>query len=792
MVSSSCRARSNVHSLVYLLLPGLTLGLAPACGGEQANADESGESEESGGSDEDYVEAEFSVRESVNQLHITHALPGVELRVVDETGAEVAREFTDELGSLVFRELPAGQGYAVEEVTGSPRQAIRELSVWDASESLPDPSFYSGQTLQPGFNYITTRDGTTLSAYVTLPGPIEDGPYPTIVNYSGYQPSKPGTKLSEQYDIGGLDLDSLCGIFPVVCDAPNHPAGLIAGFLGYATVGVNMRGTGCSGGAYDFFEPLQVLDGYDVIETVAAQDWVFDNKVAMAGLSYPGLSQLWVAQSQPPSLAAIAPLSVFAHTADSVLRPGGITNEGFAINWAENVLDGAQPWGQGWEDDRIAEGDAICEENQLLHAQYVDVIAKIAAHPYYEAEIYDPLIPLKFVGNIDVPVFITGAWQDEQTGGHFPALFDALDNAPLVKMTMFNGVHADGYVPEHLVHWGAFLDFYIREEIPMISPELRAVGPSLFNALVGDNVAFPDDPYTMYGSYDEAFAAFEAEDPIKVLFEMGDSAEYETGVPQSSYGLSFDQWPPAEIEPERWYLQPEGGFAPSLPPTGGGGSSFHIDPDDATTKTLSGDIDQPLPPFNWALDEEDTAAVFVSEALAEDVMMIGPASADLWIRASVGEADLEVNVIEVRPDGQEMYVQSGWLRASERALDASASTELFPVPSHLESELAAVPTDSYVEARIAIFPFAHTFRAGSRIKFSVDTPGSSRPEWTFVLADNQTAETRIDVAHDIDTPSSVLLPVLPGQSAPTPLPPCPSLRGQPCREHLDFTNTPAQ
>ena len=59
--------------------------------------------------------------------------------------------------------------------------------------------------------------------------------------------------------------------------------------------------------------------------------------------------------------------------------------------------------------------------------------------------------------------------------------------------------------------------------------------------------------------------------------------------------------------------------------------------------------------------------MFVSEELPEDLVMIGPASADLWIRSNVGEADLEVTISEVRPDGQEMYVQSGWLRASERA-----------------------------------------------------------------------------------------------------------------------------
>ena len=34
--------------------------------------------------------------------------------------------------------------------------------------------------------------------------------------------------------------------------------------MGFTVVDVNMRGTGCSGGAFDFFEPLQSLDGYDV------------------------------------------------------------------------------------------------------------------------------------------------------------------------------------------------------------------------------------------------------------------------------------------------------------------------------------------------------------------------------------------------------------------------------------------------------------------------------------------------------------------------------------------------
>jgi len=44
------------------------------------------------------------------------------------------------------------------------------------------------------------------------------------------------------------------------------------------------------------------------------------------------------------------------------------------------------------------------------------------------------------------------------------------------------------------------------------------------------------------------------------------------------------------------------------------------------------------------------------------------------------------------------------------------------------------------------------------------------------------------VSHSASHPSSVLLPVLPGVDVPTPLPPCPSLRSQPCRDYVPHAN----
>src|SRR4029077_10958912 len=103
------------------------------------------------------------------------------------------------------------------------------------------------QALHAGYNYLTMRDGTTLSAWVTLPNK-SNGPFPTVVNYSGYSPSKP--------EDPNPDFMALCSDFPVVCTPPSDGTALLAGMLGYATVSVNIRGTGCSGGAYDYFEEL--------------------------------------------------------------------------------------------------------------------------------------------------------------------------------------------------------------------------------------------------------------------------------------------------------------------------------------------------------------------------------------------------------------------------------------------------------------------------------------------------------------------------------------------------------
>jgi hypothetical protein len=246
----------------------------------------------------------FTAGGSINQVYVYGLEPGASLRLLSPKGDEVGLGLADGQGSYLFKDVPKGVGYQVE----ADHERSRSLSVTDPTDH-PDPSFYENAPdipLEPtagdaggGYGYLTTRDGTTLSINVAFPtddaGP---GPWPVVVNYSGYEPSDPHSIPSETYPFW---------------------------LNGYVVVGVNVRGSGCSGGAFDFFEPPQWTDGYDVVETLANQSWSNGN-IGMVGISYGGLSQIYTAATQPPHLRAITPLSPYGDAYRSVIYPGGMLN----------------------------------------------------------------------------------------------------------------------------------------------------------------------------------------------------------------------------------------------------------------------------------------------------------------------------------------------------------------------------------------------------------------------------------------------------------------------------------
>jgi uncharacterized protein len=160
--------------------------------------------------------------------------------------------------------------------------------------------------------------------------------------------------------------------------------------------------------------------------------------------------------------------------------------------------------------------------------------------------------------------------------------------------------------------------------------------------------------------------------------------------------------------------------------------------------------------------------------------VIGSGSLNVWVKTRSKDVDLEATVTDVRPNGTEVFVQSGELRASHRKLIPGRSSPTKPVHTDLEADARAMPKGKYRLLRIEILPFAQPFRPGDRLRITLDPPGGARPLWAFDTLDHG---QRVTVATDKRHRSSLALSMVPGVKIPAKAPPCRSLRSQPCRTY---------
>jgi len=752
--------------------------------------------------------ADWEVRPGVEMATVFGAEPGQSLTLYDDEGSKVTTFPADDQGRAHFAYIPDDPDVSIDEAlsvglaNGSTlrpgRYLLRDDGVEPALASepfevlgrddAPELAFYqdqeldgvaldvvgtpvAGTELADGFQYIAMRDGVTLSAMVRFPDEAIYGeaPWPTVVEYSGYGPSNP--------------------------DAEEAGSRLARSF-GYATVSVNMRGSGCSGGVFDTFNPAQQADGYDVIEAVAQQPWVLNNKVGMVGLSYSGITQLYTAATRPPSLAAVTAQSVIA---DPWLQqwPQGIYNDGFTRNWLAERERQSGAGGSDWVSARIEGGDTTCRGNVADHELNIDFEAFGRALAMRPADA-DARDLRELVRDVDTAVFLTGAFQDEQTGPQFGAMLDSFENARTLRVGLWNGRHPDGYSPMNLMQWYEFLELYVAERVPRVPDVLRAAG---VEDVVADEFGFedadlgPDRLADEYGEdYAAALAAYEDEDPVRVVFGSGQGGN-EVGEPGGVFETTFESWPPPDAEARTWYFGAEGGLVDDGDVAGDEAiDRFAFDPAAGAT-TLLEDYDtlSALQDWRWSRFPAGATASYLSEPLDEDVVVAGQGYVDLWVGANAADADVQVTISEVRADGVELLVQNGWLRLGHRALDDDRSEGLEVVHSFTEDDYEPLPADGeLVEARIEIPAMGHAFRAGSRIDVTVSSPGRNHVTWTFEPPEGVDATTAYRVGHGGDTPSSVVLPVVdvdydPEPSTPAP---CPGLRGQACRPYTLSANTP--
>lgn len=771
---------------------GLFLGLATAgCGEATLEPDAS---------------PSFRVRPGVEIVTVTEADPKVPLTLYDSNGKKLLTLVTDSYGQAHFAYIPSeymvidtetgmvpvadgeplqpGDGYVIRNDAVDPPDSSSPFRVL-AVDEVPDTELFGRQSLEgtyfgmfapptdvidQGFQYIEMRDGVKLGVMVRFPDPVlwGNGPWPTVVEYSGYSPSRP--------------------------DIP-EPGSRIATLLGFASVGVNMRGTGCSGGVFDVFNPAQHADGYDIIEIVARQPWVLHNKVGMVGLSYSGISQLFVGRTRPPSLSAIAPMSVIA---DPWLQqwPGGVYNDGFTRQWLEQRDAQAASGGQQWTDMRIANGDTICDEHQRLRSQNLDFGAFFKLLEYRPAAADTRSLP-ELVHQIEAPVFLTGAWQDEQTGPEFANMIDHFTGTTKKKFTMFNGRHPDGYSSLMIGRWLEHLELYVAKRVPRFDTFIRKmVGEELSKEFGVPGLGMEPDRFADFADtdYEGVLAAYEAEPHVRVLFESGAGPTPNgqvPGAPSAVFESSFETWPPPNAKGRSFYFGPDGTLSDSPPVTAGTDSYLH-DPN-AASKTFFGpsgyELMKPVWDIDWTQFPAGHSLSYITAPFAENTVIAGPGWAELFVSSDVADASVQVTLTAVRPDNTEYLLQSGWLRLGHRKINEKKSDEFRIVRSFLKEDFEPLVPGQVVSVKVPIASVSHAFRVGSRLRVSISAPGRNHGTWTFENPDYGGQTPKHKIAHGAMTPSRVYLPTITGVPMTGDFPACPMLRGQPCRTYVPSVNT---
>jgi putative CocE/NonD family hydrolase len=567
--------------------------------------------------------------------------------------------------------------------------------------------------------YLKARDGTELRYNVVRPD--GKGPFPALLNYEGYAAG------SNASDNGvGTYTDRLLK-------------------RGYAIVGVSVRGTGCSAGVFDPFDHTMGTDGYDSVEWIARRPWS-DGRVGMIGTSFGAITQLVTAADRPPHLLAIAPDSPTSDLYRDVVYPGGVLEYDFTFAWTGVQKEGGTEYAIT---GAPLDGDAKCEQNYLAHEAANDtqhlIPTLVLQNPYYDdengvgGEGWMQRAPNAGFSKIDVPVYLYNQWQDEQLPARIWDSLGMFGHPKRVWANFSNGNHGRPlYNPANQRHILQFLDHFVRgahnrfaARVPHLSVGLETkIGPDDGNedpnwSIDRDRLVLKVDPRSFYFRKDGRMTGGR---PGKD--EGSDSYAYPTPAPDVT-------------EPG---------------PSAGGHSAGQL--------TWKG----PVPPGG--------SVAYTSPKLKHDMVVGGPASLDLWLSSTATDTDLQATVTEVRPDGQETYVQRGWLRASHRKLDPKRSTALRPYPTNLRGDAKPLVPDRATKMRLEVFPFAHAFRKGSRLRVWIEAPTGHTGFWAFQSTPDPAQNT---VIHDADHPSRLVVGTVPGAHAHAPLPACDTLRNQPCR-----------
>ena len=201
----------------------------------------------------------------------------------------------------------------------------------------------------------------------------------------------------------------------------------------------------------------------------------------------------------------------------------------------------------------------------------------------------------------------------------------------------------------------------------------------------------------------------------------------------------FDSWPPRGYSPRRFHLQPGGGLSTETPAESESEPDrYRYDPADPTPSVGGVPIQGKGRVDNIELETRADVLTYTTPVLEQDVEVIGEVSAEIWFGSSLSHADVFVRLCDVDERGRSYNVCDGLISVTDA------------------EEVGC--------ARVALYPTAHRFKAGHRIRVQVSSgafprfarnPGTGEPATTAVTL--RAADQAVH--HDPEHASAIILPV---------------------------------
>jgi putative CocE/NonD family hydrolase len=200
----------------------------------------------------------------------------------------------------------------------------------------------------------------------------------------------------------------------------------------------------------------------------------------------------------------------------------------------------------------------------------------------------------------------------------------------------------------------------------------------------------------------------------------------------------FDHWPPHGYAPQRFHLHPDG-ILSTKDPGESEPDRYRYDPADPTPAVGgvrmvrgSGRVD------NTKLEARPDVLTYTTPSLDTDVEVIGEITAQIWFRSSLPYADVFVRLCDVDEKGRSHNVCDGLV--------------------------SLTGTEDLTRAEVTLWPTAHRFKRGHRIRVQVSSgafpryarnPGTGEPRTTATTLRAADQE----VHHTPTHASAIILPV---------------------------------